>query len=184
MCQLNRIWNRWQIRFCYRGFINQSEMLFESSEMVEALRTRFFVHLWLYASGETTLEDQQALSIISALANGHSPITGELLDDQSVVHNGDVIRALYVAVRALENTNRSKRASRSRLPENAGKPWSDEEDRLLLEKFDEGMRPAELAPLFQRTIPGIAARLERHGRLDAGTWRSGRAGARVQVDAS
>ncbi len=55
-----------------------------------------------------------------------------------------MIRALYVAVRALEMNNRTKaRNSRARMPANAGKPWTEQEDRELLEKFDE--RPVAAA---------------------------------------
>jgi hypothetical protein len=90
----------------------------------------------------------------------------------------DVVRALYVAVRALEMSNRSKaRGVRSRMPANAGKPWAEHEDAELLEKFDAGLSVAQLAQAHDRTLAGIQARLERHGRLPGQglQWR-GRAG--------
>ena len=97
----------------------------------------------------------------------------------------DVIRALYVAVRALEMTARSKaRANRGRMPANAGKPWSEQEDRELLEKFDAGQSVPELAQAHDRTLAGIQARLERHGRLQVQglQWR-GRA-SQAEAEAS
>ena len=125
------------------------------------------------------MDDNKALSIVSALANGVNPQTGEMFEIDSPYQAADVIRALYVAVRALELSNRSKgRGSRAGLPANAGKPWAEQEDRDLLERFDAGQSIAQLAQAHDRTMAGIQARLERHGRL-AGQglqWR-GRAGS-------
>lgn len=114
------------------------------------------------------MDDIKALGIVSALANGVNPQTGEVFDVDSPYQTADVIRALYVAVRALESTTRTKlRPGRSRMPSNAGKPWTEHEDLELLEKFDEGLSIAELARAHDRTAAGIQARLERHGRLPA-----------------
>jgi hypothetical protein len=133
------------------------------------------------------MDDSKALGIVSALANGVNPLTGEVFEIDSVYQSADVIRALYIAVRALEmNTRPRARGSRSRLPANAGKPWSEQEDLELLEKFDEGIAIAELAQAHDRTLAGIQARLEKHGRLQGQglQWR-GRNGSysRAQTDA-
>lgn len=125
------------------------------------------------------MNDQQALKIVSALANGLDPTNNEPMELPPVLQELDVIRALYVALRALESTSRSKtRASRRSMPANAGKPWSDVEDRQLLERFDAGQTLAQLAQAHDRTPAGIQARLERHGRAQGQglQWR-GRAGA-------
>lgn len=124
------------------------------------------------------MDDNKALSIVSALANGVNPQTGEMFEVDSPYQAADVIRALYVAVRALELSNRSKaRGNRGRMPANAGKPWAEQEDRDLLAKFDAGSSLAQLAQSHDRTMAGIQARLERHGRLPGQglQWR-GRAG--------
>jgi hypothetical protein len=114
------------------------------------------------------MDDIKALGIVSALANGVNPQTGEVFDIDSPYQSADVIRALYIAVRALETTTRTKlRPGRTRMPSNAGKPWTENEDLELLEKFDEGLSIAELARAHDRTPAGIQARLERHGRLPA-----------------
>jgi hypothetical protein len=127
------------------------------------------------------MDDTQAHKIISALADGCDPTTGEKVEG-SVLQHGDVIRALHLAVRALEANTRSKaRSSRARVPANAGKPWTEEEDRELLEKFDAGQTVAQLAQAHDRTAAGIHARLVRHGRLQ-GTgqqWRGRAATAAV-----
>ena len=83
------------------------------------------------------MDDSKALGIVSALANGVNPQTGEVFEIDSPYQSADVIRALYAAVRALEAGSRTKaRGARARLPGNAGKPWSENEDLELLEKFD------------------------------------------------
>lgn len=127
------------------------------------------------------MDDNKALSIVSALANGINPETGEVFYMDSPYQSVDVIRALYVAVRALETTTKAKlRSNKQRTPTNAGKPWTDQEDRELLTKFDEGLSIADLARVHDRTLAGIQARLERHGRLPAqGLNGRGRAGHKV-----
>ena len=114
------------------------------------------------------MDDIKALGIVSALANGVNPQTGEVFDVDSPYQSGDVIRALYIAVRALETTTRTKlRPGRARMPTNAGKPWTESEDHELLERFDQGLSVADLARALDRTPAGIQARLERHGRMPA-----------------
>ena len=122
------------------------------------------------------MDDMQAHKIISALAEGCDPTTGEKVEG-SLLQNADVVRALLVAVRALEMTARSKtQSSRARRPANAGKPWTEQEDRELVEKFDAGQSLAQLAQAHDRTAAGIHARLERHGRLQGpGPQSRGRA---------
>jgi hypothetical protein len=110
------------------------------------------------------MDDTQAQKIISALADGCDPTTGGKVEG-SVLQHGDVIRALHMALRALETNARKARNSRARTPANAGKPWTEEEDRELLERFDAGQSLAQLAQAHDRTPAGIHARLERHGRL-------------------
>jgi hypothetical protein len=130
------------------------------------------------------MDATQAQQIISALADGCDPTTGEKVE-ASVLQHGDVIRALHMAVRALEISARSKvQSSRARTPANAGKPWTEPEDRALLQKFDEGLSIAELARAHDRTPAGIHARLARHGRVqDQGPHWRGRA-ANAQASAT
>lgn len=111
------------------------------------------------------MEDARALAIVSALAGGVNPLTGELFAADSPYQSPDVIRALYSAVRALEAAGRRRTRGPSAASSNAGKPWSEDEDRQLLSAFDSGRALAELAQAHGRTRGGIQARLIRHGRL-------------------
>lgn len=110
------------------------------------------------------MEDDMARRIVTALANGVDPATGETLQGDSPCQQPEVVRALMCAVRALES--RPPRRDRNDLPANAGKPWSSDEDARLLAGFEDGLTLRELAEHHARTVAGIEARLERHGRLD------------------
>lgn len=104
----------------------------------------------------------EAQKIIESLANGIDPETGEILPTQSIFNSPQVIRALFVAVKALEKA--ARRAERdSSIPGNAGRPWSDEEDKELLATFDGGTPVRAIAASHGRTQGAIAARLVRLG---------------------
>ena len=106
----------------------------------------------------------EARKIIDALANGIDPETGEILPAQSTFNNPQVIRALFVAVKALDGA--AKRAKRdSSLPGSAGSPWSEAEDKELLTTFDAGVPVKELAVKHGRTRGAIASRLVRLGKI-------------------
>ena len=109
------------------------------------------------------MEDQRALNIVTALANGVNPQTGELFPADSPYQSAEIVRALFVAIRAMQANPGNRR--RPEAPANAGKPWTDAEDAELLREFDEGIELAAIAQAHARTAMGIQARLERHGRL-------------------
>ncbi|HRF74164.1 MAG TPA: hypothetical protein PL117_15450 [Accumulibacter sp.] len=106
----------------------------------------------------------EARKIIDALANGIDPETGEILPEQSTFNNPQVIRALFVAAKALDNAERRAERDNS-LPGNAGRPWSDLEDQQLLALFDTGKPFQEITARHGRTPGAIAARLVRLGRI-------------------
>lgn len=115
------------------------------------------------------MDDTKALAIVSALANGVNPMTGEPFAADSPYQAPDIIRALYHAIRLLDAGR--ERLSRTRGPQhvNAGKPWNEQEDHELLAQFDRGCEIAELARAHGRTLAGIRLRLERHGRVPPGS---------------
>lgn len=109
------------------------------------------------------MDETKALDIVSALADGINPLTGEAFPADSPYQSPDIVRALFIARTVVEA--RARVRQRTPLPGNAGKPWSEEEDRKLLLEFDRGGSIAELAQLHARTAAGIQARLEKHGRV-------------------
>ena len=126
------------------------------------------------------MDESKTVAILSALAHGVNPTTGEVFGPDSPYQHADVVRALFAALDRFRqfDTPQTKDASKGDAPKastvlgaearsNVGKPWSEEEDRRLLEQFDLGRKPVEIARDLGRTKAGIEARLERHGRLSA-----------------
>lgn len=112
----------------------------------------------------------QSLSIVRALADGLDPHSGLPLPKEGVLQDADVVRALHVAVSALEklaqHSQRTPRAPRdASLPSKAGQPWTDDEDRQLCSAFDAGATIDDLATSHSRTVGAIKSRLEKQGRL-------------------
>lgn len=116
------------------------------------------------------MDETKAASILSTLAQGIDPMTGEVFPAESPYQHADVVRALYQAVKRLEQPaprEDAKRRTGGELPLNVGKPWTEEDDRRLLDAFDAGCKPGEIARELGRTLAGVEARLEKHGRLSA-----------------
>ncbi len=128
------------------------------------------------------MDETKALAIVWALADGIDPQSGEIFPADSAYQTADVVRALFLAGRALEM--KTKVRSRAPLPANAGRRWSAEEDRRLLEEFDGGGAVLDLAQVHGRTTAGIQARLEKHGRLQMAQQGQGGGRGRIWRSAS
>ncbi len=111
------------------------------------------------------MDAEKALEILKPLAEGIDPFTGEILPPESLYQNPEVIRALFAATTALQKQMERNRRQ-TNLPKNAGKPWSEEEDKELAELFDSGKSIEELSVLHQRTRGAIQSRLLKMGRLN------------------
>ena len=112
------------------------------------------------------MDEEQALDLIRPLADGILPTTGEELPADSPIQHPNIVRALYLAVQALEGEVQ-RRSRRRHLPVNAGQPWSAEEDRQLERAFDAGNDVRQLAEAHQRTPAAVHARLVKLGKLEA-----------------
>ena len=106
----------------------------------------------------------EAKQIIEVLAGGIDPATGEVLADDSPLSSPHVIRALFIAAKALALMS-SKAARSAATPTHAGKAWSDEEDQRLVAAFDAHTPVAALARVHERTTGAITSRLIKLGRL-------------------
>ncbi len=109
------------------------------------------------------MELAQARRILSTLADGVNPMTGELLADSDSCNQAPVVRALYAVLNALP-----KEVSPSNPPkhENAGKPWVSEEDEQLVSEYQSGLSGIEIASVHKRSKSAIAARLVRLGLIN------------------
>ena len=110
------------------------------------------------------MEIDEAIAIIAFLADGKDPVSGETLPPSSVYQQADTVRALFLALEGLERLKHTKdRAAAA--PPKAGRPWTPEEDKELLRKFDAAMDVVEIAELHQRSKGAIWSRLGKHGRV-------------------
>jgi len=121
------------------------------------------------------MDEAQALKIITSLAEGVHPQTGEIFPEDSPYQDPQIVRALFAVVRMLDGKRTATRP-RTEMPGNAGKPWGKDEDQLLKSGFNAGKSIPDLAQQHQRTTAGIQARLEKHGLV---TPQPGAIGASV-----
>ena len=109
----------------------------------------------------------RAKEILRVLADGVNPMTGEILPPEDSCNQADVVRAFHTILSALSEKERKQQ------PENAGKPWTDEDERILVTMYDEGKTRKEICEYFKRSTGGIASRLVRLGKIpDRDTFRS------------
>jgi hypothetical protein len=110
------------------------------------------------------MENEEALPIVRALAEGVNPATGEVCSGESVFQQPNTIRALARAAEALEaEVGREDR--KRKLPTNVGKPWAPTEDAQLCAEFDRGLGTWHISKIHGRTKGAITARLEKLGKL-------------------
>jgi hypothetical protein len=110
------------------------------------------------------METSEALRIIESLAHSVDPLTGEVFPDKSPYQHPQTLRALFMAVRALERLE-ARQKREHRLPENAGKTWNPTEDHQLCASFDAGTTIQQLAQQHKRTEGAIHSRLVKLGKM-------------------
>ena len=109
----------------------------------------------------------RAKEILEGLADGVNPLTGEVLPEEDSCNQPEIIRALHSVLNAL-----SEKKPRPH-PENAGRPWTAEDDELLCQMYDTGKSRKEICEYFKRSTGGIASRLVRLGKIsDRDTFRN------------
>lgn len=113
------------------------------------------------------MEHETALHIVRTLAQGIDPHTGAVFPADSAYQHPDTVRALFQAVEALGTAHGQRTRPASQGPAaNAGKPWTDDEDRTLAEGFDAGQSVPALASAHGRSRAAIQARLVKLGKLE------------------
>ena len=118
-------------------------------------------------AGESSMTDEGLVddgSLISALAEGVDPFTGEVLAREHLLQQPQVVRALFHAAHALERQGKSAKRAAA-LPTNAGAAWSEEEDLMLAHEFDFSIPVPEIAKRHGRTKGAITSRLVRLGKI-------------------
>lgn len=104
----------------------------------------------------------RAKEILEVLADGVNPMTGEVLPASDSCNQVEVVRALHTVLKYLDAE--PEKPKRPQL-ENAGKPWTKEDEEILCRMFDTGCTKKEIRNHFQRSEGAIAARLIRLGKI-------------------
>lgn len=110
------------------------------------------------------MDIERAKEILSSLAQGIDPLTGEILSNDHICNQAEIIRAFYCVFGELNK--RTDKPAKKR-PENAGKPWMQEDDAHLCKMFDEGATRREMCSYFKRSGGAIAARLVHLGKIES-----------------
>ena len=101
----------------------------------------------------------KAQEIIRLLADGIDPTTGKILPADSVYNCPEVIRALFTVLEATAPVS----TAQFEPFRNAGKPWTDDEDKRLRDEFTAKMRISDIAKEHGRTRGAIESRLDHLG---------------------
>ena len=128
------------------------------------------------------MEIDKAKEIVSLLAYGIDPITGEVLPDDSPYNHPSVIRALFSVVGSVKAPKKQIKQSMEEKqaqnmtngrPRNAGLPWTEELREKVAIMFINGTTIDELAECFERTNGAILSQLMHQGLIDEEGTRKG-----------
>lgn len=106
------------------------------------------------------MDIEQAKEILKILAGGVNPITGEILSKDDSVNQIEVTRAIYTVLNNLNTSPKNKKY------ENAGKPWTVEEENILCKMFDDKISRKEIVKILKRSTVAIQARLVKLGKIN------------------
>ena len=104
----------------------------------------------------------RAKEILEILADGVNPLTGEVLPEWDSCNQVEIVRALHTVLKRLESIQEKTQKSQA---ENAGKPWTEDDEEILCQLFEAGCTSRELCNRFGRTKGAIAARLVHLGKI-------------------
>ena len=124
------------------------------------------------------MELKRAVDLVTTLADGVNPITGEILAENDSCNQLEVVRALNLLLRAVQSTlkstqstpnstqNSTPKCTPNRKDGKEGKPWSREEELLLCRMFYDGRQGQDICTTLGRSHVAVAARLVRLGRIE------------------
>jgi predicted transcriptional regulator len=112
----------------------------------------------------------EVLRILTNLAEGIDPTTGDKLPVDGLFHHPDVIRALFIAIDRVREPATAIQTPEPRAVgleldrmKNAGRSWSESEITQLLDDVRSGVRLMEIARIHSRSRGAILERLVQLG---------------------
>lgn len=102
----------------------------------------------------------RAKELLSALADGIDPFTGEIFPRDHICNHPDIIRAFHQVLGAIPETKKVPSAP------NAGKPWPQEEQDKLANEFRAGIKISAIAKEHGRSRGSIEAKLAHLGLIE------------------
>ncbi len=108
------------------------------------------------------MDIQRAKQILTILADGINPMTGEVLPDDDSCNQVQVVRALHAAILALDRADRRAKEQ----PQNAGTFWSEDEIDKLIDEHDSGMTISAIAKEHSRSRGAIESKLAGLGIIE------------------
>lgn len=108
------------------------------------------------------MDIERAKELLTALSDGVNPLTGEVLSEDDSCNQVEIVRALNTVLRVLDS---QPKKSNKPSPENAGKPWTKEDEEVLEHMFESGCTRKEICNHFKRSSGAIAARLVKMGKI-------------------
>lgn len=115
----------------------------------------------------------EIVEVVSALASGVNPVTGEVFEEDSPYNHPTIIRGLFGALETLQTpARRAPRRSQEEINREEGRPlrfntrWSEQEDEELIRLIERGTPTSAIAEQFERTRGAIHSRLQGKGLLE------------------
>ena len=102
----------------------------------------------------------RAKELLSALADGVDPFTGELFPREHICNHPDIIRAFHQVLGPGQETKKDPGTP------NAGKPWPQAEQDKLVDEFHSGMKISAIAKEHGRSRGSIEAKLAHLGLIE------------------
>ena len=121
------------------------------------------------------MDIEKAKEIVSSLATGIDPITGEVFENHSPYNHPSVIRALYTVLNHVRIPKKQNKLSieekqaqniAAGKPKNAGLTWTEDLKIEVANLFKQGKTIQELALHFERTEGAILSELVHQGIID------------------
>ena len=108
------------------------------------------------------MAQSEAHRVLSALIAGRDPRSTQRLPAGSILHSPDVLRALLLAMSALEAAAARARR-RAALPPNVGREWTSAEDAALRSEIAGEVSIEAIAAHHGRSVRAIELRLRKMG---------------------